>query len=301
MKSKTLKLLIAIAIVLTSTHSFAQKWKNTRHEIYGGLGASNFIGELGGADNPGSLQFIRNYNFTDSRPSMVIGYRYQISPLFRAKAAINTGILAGDDAKTKEPYRNARNLSFRAPVVEFTVQGEFYLMKEKSGQVYRMQGFSSNIFSNLSTYLYTGFGGFWFNPQAKYNGNWVNLQPLGTEGQGIEPGVEKYSRFSYCIPYGFGIKYSLSRQLSVGFEYGSRLTFTDYIDDVSTNYYDNDKIRSTYGDMAADLADRNQGPNYSWTGAGEQRGNPDRNDFFLFANFTVNYKILAGKTVKPRF
>ena len=32
---------------------------------------------------------------------------------------------------------------------------------------------------------FVGVGGFYFNPKAKYEGKWVSLQPLGTEGQGL--------------------------------------------------------------------------------------------------------------------
>jgi hypothetical protein len=39
-----------------------------------------------------------------------------------------------------------------------------------------------------------------------------------------------------CFPVGVGVKYSLNRQMSLGFEVLYRFTTTDYIDDVSKTY-----------------------------------------------------------------
>jgi hypothetical protein len=49
---------------------------------------------------------------------------------------------------------------------------------------------------------------------------------------------------SVSHPFGFGLKYALNRQISVGLEYGARWTFCDYIDDVSTTYIDNNWLAS---------------------------------------------------------
>ena len=55
-------------------------------------------------------------------------------------------------------------------------------------------------------YVYSGISIFHFNPQAENkNGEWVNLQELGTEGQGTTffPEKEKYSLIQYCNCYGW--------------------------------------------------------------------------------------------------
>lgn len=295
-------ILLIFIITFSVGELAAQRWKATRQELYGGLAASNFIGELGGADSPGSLAFIRNLNVTDTRPGVSLGYRYKLSERFTAKAGYNFGILYGDDSKTNNVYRNVRNLSFRAPIHELSVTAEFYYIPEQTGQISRFKGVKSAFFSHISAYAFAGVGVAYFNPQAFMNGKWHDLQPLGTEGQGLRPDLDFYSLYTIVIPYGGGFRYNLSRQLGICFEYGSRLTFTDYMDDVSTTYYDNDLLRAARGDLAADLADRNPNPELaSWTGPDQQRGNPDSNDFYLFATATITYKILKGKSVKPRF
>jgi hypothetical protein len=83
-------------------------------------------------------------------------------------------------------------------------------------------------------------------------------------------------------------------------EVGYRKTFTDYIDDVSTDYYDNDKLRRRRGNMAADLADPSKGEiptytrgtyTYDPTAEGMQRGDPSDKDAYIFTTITFSWKI----------
>ena len=61
--------------------------------------------------------------------------------------------------------------------------------------------------------------------------------PLGTEGQvGGYLGRKEYNTMAICIPFGVGIKYSLSQKTNLTFEISNRFTTTDYLDDVSTTY-----------------------------------------------------------------
>ena len=76
------------------------------------------------------------------------------------------------------------------------------------------------------------------------------------------------------------------------------MTFTDYLDDVSGKYYDNDVIHAENGFVAAYLADPSLGY-YVQDGEeipeimsfeGEQRGDNTDNDAYLFAQITMSYK-----------
>ena len=160
-------------------------------------------------------------------------------------------------------------------------------------------------------YLMGGVGGFWYNPKASYYGTWIALQPIGTEGQGYKPGTKKYSRVSVCIPVGVGMKSALNRRFSIGLEIGLRKTFTDYIDDVSTVYYDPAEIAANNPSLAAAAvffanpsinsitAANNEGINP--TGVGQQRGDSTDNDAYLFVHVTVSYKIGKFRKTKSKF
>jgi len=278
---------------------YSQAWKYYRQEVHFGVGASNFLGELGGADRVGTDR-LRDLEFSLTRPSLKVGYRYMISPYFKAGADLVYGRLNGDDQLTKEPYRNNRNLHFRSPIVEFSMQIEYYPFSEKIGHMYRLKGVGGNKEHYFSPYISVGFGGFWFNPRAVYPGDnqWHNLHPLQTENVA-------YKRVSLCIPMGFGVKYSLSRELSVGFEMSGRKTFTDYIDDVSTVYAD----QSGEDPMAIYFANPTTGQIppiidgsavIDVTGFGMQRGDPVDKDAYMFAIFSVHYRFLKHRKHLPK-
>jgi hypothetical protein len=149
-------------------------------------------------------------------------------------------------------------------------------------------------------YVFAGIGVFHFNPKGELNKEWYELQPLGTEGQGISPARSKYKRTQLCIPIGFGGRYFFNRRWGMGFEFGIRKTFTDYIDDVSKTYYDNDAISQANGPIAAALADPSLVETPS-TNVGSQRGDPSDKDAYMFMIFSIHYKLRTGRTNFPIF
>ncbi len=145
-------------------------------------------------------------------------------------------------------------------------------------------------------YAAAGIAGFYFNPKA----DGVALQPLGTEGQGL-PGEpkKKYSRIMIGMPVGFGVNIALSNTLKMGVDLSYRFTLTYYLDDVSTFYYDNVKLRAMAGDAAAALADKSSGGNPNWTVKGAIRKNPTNNDAYLTAMASLTY-VMKKKNRGPR-
>ena len=103
-----------------------------------------------------------------------------------------------------------------------------------------------------------------------------------------------------CIPVGIGFKYTLDRSWGVGLELGIRKTFTDYIDDVSTTYFDFANY-SGADPLSAQLSDRSNGSDPNITAPGAQRGDPRENDSYMFAIFSLNYKLTNGRGNLPRF
>ncbi|MBK7970811.1 MAG: hypothetical protein IPK08_18870 [Bacteroidetes bacterium] len=89
--------------------------------------------------------------------------------------------------------------------------------------------------------------------------------------------------------------------MGVGLEYGIRKTFTDYIDDASKTYYDNNEILSFNGAVAAAMADKSDQEFPYITAAGQQRGDPRDKDAYMFAIISINYKIRTGRSAFPMF
>lgn len=281
-------------------------WKTQRKEISVGFGLSNFLGELGGRNQVGS-PFVWDLEVSQTRPALHVDYRYYVAQKMAVRARATYGILAGNDNLTTEEFRQNRNLSFKSDVYEFTLAYEFHLYREEVGHVYDLRGVQGTKSSRVGFYAFVGIGGFYFDPKAQFENTWVRLKPLGTEGQGMPDGPAEYSNFAMCIPMGVGLRKSLSKQLSIGLELQYTKTFTDHIDDVSTVYYDKEVLRAARGDVAAHLADPSLGNSrlYAYgldpTATGQQRGDPEDLDAYVFLKFQVHYKLLKLKSGSKKY
>jgi hypothetical protein len=316
-------LLIIFALLIICDISYAQKRKNRHkayfghryyqrskssydkymrsiHEITLGFGANNFLGELGGANRIGSPKFnLRDFDVPSIMPVMNIGYRYQFHRDWAVRADLNAALLGGNDKFTLEPFRHNRNLNFRAPLIELSGRIEYLVDWTKKGQRYlrNVAGYRGYA---ISLYFFTGVSGFWFDPYGNSGNGWVRLKPLSTEGQGIIPGRTAYSNLQFGVPGGVGLRYvpGMNSKFGIGIEYSVRWTFTDYMDDASTTYVDNQALRQYKGDLAAQMAnpaiDGFGAPLYRSTFPGQQRGDPRDNDTFMFVLISMYYKIEKG-------
>ena len=233
-------------------------------ELGATVGASFYLGDL----NPRTPCGM-------SRLAGGILYRYNFTPRWAIRGNLLFAKVEGDDAITNKHYE--RNLNFKSPITEISVVAELNFFK-----LYNERG--KNFFS---PYLFAGIGIFSFNPQAQdVDGTWYALQHLGTEGQGLEGERDYYSLCNVAIPFGLGFRFNVSRHICIGAEWGMRFTFTDYLDDVSGNYYDNQTLRELRGPAIARLADKSDVLHEGGTG----RGNSTTKDFYSYAGATLTVK-----------
>lgn len=300
---------VLFAGIRTNGQGFNQNpgyWKTQRHAFGFGVGMANFLGELGGQDQVGS-DFIHDLEWSETRPALHVNYRYQFASRFYARAQYTFGVVGGNDALTNEIFRRNRNLHFRSSIHELSLQIEANLLDFTRKTRYD-KNIKKTALDGWALYGVLGIGITRFNPKANFAGEWYALKPLGTEGQLQEDGPAEYGLFSIVIPLGFGIRYDVNKDWTLGLEISHRITFTDYMDDVSTVYFDNERIRETQGELAAFLADPSLGyyindagdqvPLNS-TATGEQRGDPEDNDSYFTAMLTATYKI-TQKRYKQR-
>lgn len=305
------KRIILLILLLVPMISSAQRWKRFRYEVVYGIGATNFLGELGGANQIGT-DYFRDLEISMTRYVLNIGMRYKLSQYTSVKTGISYGRLRGHDNTTEEPARKNRNLHFRSPLIEWSTQYEFSWMKETIKSRYKIRRVRGRGKKGSEIYFYgfVGFSTFWFNPKAQLGGSgkWHALKPLHTEGQGLEeyPTRKNYSRFQVAIPAGIGIKYNIDKSSSIGIEYGLRKTFTDYIDDVSKSYIDKEVLAAEFGDLSAALSDQSLAPappgvDGRQTYPNQQRGDPTDNDAYMFLLITYNYKLQTTRKGLPKF
>ncbi len=277
--------MLGIALFSLFQVNYAQPVTLSR-EFGANLGFSSFLGDLGGSDDIGR-PFFWDIDPAVTRPALGFVFRQEIIPRTAFRFNLFASMLKGDDALTDNEFRNYRNLSFRSPIVEATGMIEL--------SAFRFTGFNKK---RWSPYIYGGIGAFYFNPQAQYNGKWVDLQPLGTEGQGLPeyPDRQKYSRIAVCFPLGGGFRILTYNHWVLGFEMACRFTTTDYIDDVSS-YYPNPDYYFLHYDldkaiMAATLSNQADGSRPDLVQIEEGRGDPTNNDTYIFGGMlTFTYHI----------
>ena len=283
--------------------SAQQSWKNARHSVVAGIGGNIFMGDLGGGDENGRHFF----NFQDMdpgilKPSAMVGYRYRLVDRLAGKFTFTFSKVAADDANAKNEARRSRNLNFKSNLMEFGIGGEYYFLREKDLPRFGGEG---SFWKRWSGYISVEIALLHFNPMGNYDGQWYELQPLCTEGQGT--GVEflardggneyvvaandPYKLTAISIPVGIGFKCQITREVALGVELLQHFTTTDYIDDCSSYYFNYDEQGiAPPSEMTMVFADRRNGG--SSAGTGGKRGNSGYNDTYFTALFTLHYRFL---------
>lgn len=287
--------LLAILILMGVAESKAQYylWKRTRYEIIGGIGASNFMGEVGAKE--GANWFTSNVwvNPQAIRPVAQVAFRMALAPRSKVRLNLAGGLLSNDDAYGAY---EARNLHFRSPIIEFGGIYEYYVIPDlaKKNRYRWLKLPRRNRYRLVTTYVFTGIMGIYTNPQAYAKGQWHSLYKYHTEGQGL-PGYGKhYSRISAAIPVGLGIKFKVGKYRAINIEAGWRITATDYIDDVGVGRTPGtDDMLENFGEIGAILSYRSHGEIHSYADHGitPPRGGKWVDQYqFVMLSYTANLR-----------
>jgi opacity protein-like surface antigen len=141
------------------------------------------------------------------RPAGNLLVRYNISQPFTVRLNAGLGQIAGKDSRFNDPFQQARNLSFKTRIQELNVLME-----------YNFRNFSSlRKVKNWTPYVFGGLGLFTFKTNPS------------------NPGYQRKSLFNF--PLGVGIKYEFKRPWSIGMEFGTRFSGTDYLDNFGPNTF----------------------------------------------------------------
>lgn len=247
-------------------------------------GASNYLGEMGGKDKT-RRNFISDIKLSKTQMTAGGFVRYKFSPLISAKLAANWVRIEGADNKSTNRGRVGRNLSFQNNIFELELTGQvFFYDVPDLGHTYQYR-------NDFKMYAFAGVSGFYHSPRASYEGKWVPLQPLETEGK-------HYSKVGMSIPVGLGFFFTLQKRHRIGWEFNWRTTFTDYLDDVSTVYADPADLSSAEAIALAnrhnEISDQDV-PVASNYAPGKKRGDPSHNDSYLSTSIYYSY-VLRGRS-----
>jgi hypothetical protein len=250
-------------LFLSCFSAFAQRFYpsgiQSRTRISLNFGSATYMGDL------------QEEQLIATTPNAGLTYEYQLNPRWGVRADGLAYRLSAKDANSMDPARNERNLSFFSTNYELSGSFVLYLFK-KLPAAYSQR-------KPVNIYALIGFGGTYFNPKTIYKGNTYALRDYQTEGVA-------YSKISPVIPSGMGVTGKLSTRLDLAMEVTYRLTFTDYLDDVSRNYPGPKNFAS---EITAELSDRRQEGGYEPMAAGSRRGNPALKDGYALYNVRVIY------------
>ena len=219
------------------------------------LNAVNYYGDL----SPRPSIFSSDISFT--RPGIAVSFAHRFGPRYTLQAQFMYATLRGSDNDSADPtdvgngiFRYQRNLSFRNQIKELSVVAVFDLFENQATYISRVK---------WTPYAFVGGAVFLSSPEAQAPatdlqgnplaeaGEWVKLRDLGTEGQqstldvdDVNYGIKPYPLVQAAIPFGIGARLRLNEVIDFSADIGFRYTFTDYLDDVSQNYVDLDKLNS---------------------------------------------------------
>lgn len=232
------------------------------------LGTSNYSGDLQE----------KRFTFSQAHLAGGLGLSYDITNQISIRTAFKLGKVSATDSKGRN---RVRNLNFSSMITEGDVD---------------LQYFFSPLGTNPFTpYGFIGIAVYHFSPYTfDSTGQKYFLKPLSTEGEGFIAGRPNYSLTQLSIPFGAGVKLSLSDDINVGLEVGIRKLFTDYLDDVSTSYVDPNLLLANRGAKAVELSyrgDELKGGSQTYPRVGQIRGSPNYKDWYYFTGLTLSFRL----------
>jgi Domain of unknown function (DUF6089) len=266
-QKKSMRKLFLLGLLIPS---FVQAQK-LHADIFGGF--SNYQGDLQE----------KRFTTQQAKGAVGLGLRYDLSSHFALRSNFTYATLAAADKYNLQADLRARNLSFKTRLTEANLLLDYTFLNLN--------------YHRFSPYIFGGLAVFHYNPFAYDSaGSKVYLQPLGTEGQGLTayPGRKKYHLTQLSIPFGGGIRWRFTDNITLSYEIGLRKTSTDYLDDVSTTYADETALLAARGTKAVEMAwrgDELKTGATTYPAAGAVRGGSKFKDWYYFSGVTISIGI----------
>ena len=210
-----------LLIIITSLYLFSQEtngqlWKLHRYEVTGGIGTTQFYGDIGGYSNDENLLGIKDFTFLNTRMNINASVRYRFLENVSARLNLAFGLFHSTDEKGSNENRGFESESM---FFEPSIIGEYYFIRNRGENSFMFQKRNRSalhsIFASLDIYAFAGFGG---------------LSYKVTPNDILAPYVTGTSGFTGVVPLGVGVNMFYSGKFNFGIEWGGRFTFTDILD-----------------------------------------------------------------------
>ncbi|MDG1798325.1 MAG: hypothetical protein P8H35_07145 [Flavobacteriales bacterium] len=292
---------ILIPFLLGAQFYNRNTYRTQRNEITFGVGASACLTDVGGGKESeesffgnSARGFLFDLNTDQTKFAANFSYIYYLKGNLTFRINLAYAKISGNDESTEDLSRKMRQLNFETDIFEGSGVFEWILVQEKSGNRYNLKNkFGKSIGASnplgFGLYVFGGIGGFFYEPYGvdNFTGTKIKhkLRPLRTEGQGLlDPNdpfyvkyvnskgkeidyskfalTDEYDKFAVCFPLGIGIKKSFHGTAGIKLEAGFRFTRTDYLDDVSTRYFNPEALLDWHNDLDGPNAVIMSGTNY---------------------------------------
>jgi hypothetical protein len=260
-------LVMAVAVLA----SIAASGQSSTLHLHGGF--TNYVGDMND----------KYLNLQQAGKGLGLSYHQQLKDKLWLKAGFFYGSITSSDKQHTKPVVAARNLTFQNNIIEGSAMLEYNLFGEEA--------------TNWTPYIHAGVAVFRHNPfTIDKSGVKYFLRPLSTEGQGLPeyPDRQQYSLVDFAFPLGGGVRVAINDRITIGYEVNIRKTFTDYLDDVSGNYPDENILRNRKGNKAVELSYRGgeiSGGIATYPAANTPRGSAKNRDWFSTQMFTMGFKL----------
>lgn len=231
------------------------------------------VGVWGGGTN--SFNDVNtNTDFLDTtRPAGGVLGKYNFNERIAAELMISAGrtFAADQDLNTNE-FELFRNAATRTTAVDIALSGEFN---------FNSFGVGGQFVPNSSDFTPYFTGGVAITRLdvgvfSRLQDDFVAASSIFTEDE------QELNELQFAIPLGAGLKYKINQDFVLAAEFGSRLLFTDYFDNISTEF-----------NQAG--IDHNPG---LITTVGRQRGDRSRNDVYNLFGLQATYIIPTSSCPK---
>jgi hypothetical protein len=258
---------ILILLCLIGTFSHLSRAQSTELGIMGGL--SLYSGDL--SEDEFGLYF------ENLKPAFGLFARFNLNNTMALRLGVSHG-----QVEEESPLRGSDEYmrNFRSNITEFALTAEVNLFRI---------GRTSNF--QAIPFIFGGGAFFNFRPETLFDGNWVELQPLGTEGQGLPGYEEPYRLTQVAIPVGLGVKLDMG-SWAMSFEFGGRKLFTDHLDDISSQPVAYQDVLEGNGELAALISNPQAGDDGEQNPTYRRGGSFD--DWYYIGGVTLSFEVGGG-------
>jgi hypothetical protein len=157
-------------------------------------------GGLGAMNYKGDISPDFHPSFAQLGGHLLFRYNPKKDVSFRFAATL--GSIYGNDAEVSDSFNKLRNQTFKTSIREVSVVAEYNFFSYQYSRMHK----------DWSPYVFGGVGFMGFTPR--------------------DAPVYNYKQAGIVIPFGIGIKYNLTGPWDLNLEFGTRKTFTDYLDNL---------------------------------------------------------------------